>query len=177
MVDSAGGTMRPTFYVAFHHSDIRTANRFCDVLAGAFGTTKRQLIDEATVRPDRARDEVIASAIAFTDKVVALVSRNWNWDGGPMWPDAAEPQLRTELETALELGKEIVPVFVEHVAAIGSVRVPPSLVPIVHQRAFRLSTDSPLSAVDPLFDALRTDAEKRRTPVPNSARATGRSER
>jgi hypothetical protein len=127
-----------TVYLSYRRRDSsRYAGRIQDTLIERFGRD-RVFADVATIEAGADFRQVIESAVASADVVLAIIGAAWSD------PQLLEPDdfVRQELAFALARpGARVIPVLVGGATMPGPTELPPDLAPLYRRNALELSDD------------------------------------
>jgi hypothetical protein len=136
--------MRLAVYVSFAEKDEDRARKLCCAIAREFETKTRK-----PVGIESAHD-----AIKFTDRVVAVISKN-SWTALEAGELRLDDTVRIELEIALELEKNPLILLVDDGDFPASAPLPVSLAPISRMRPIKAAVESFEDDLLPLLQQLR----------------------
>lgn len=144
----------PTVFLSYRRSDTQgEAGRLADVLQLKLGR-KVVFRDAVSISPGAQFDEVINAQLATAKIVLVLI--------GPAWMDELKKRLthkntdyhRLEVSTALQGGKQVIPVLVRGAVLPPTTMLPEDLVALTKCQAITIRDEAWREDVDRLIDAI-----------------------
>jgi hypothetical protein len=135
-----GGRTNRVFICYRREDSAWVAGRVFDELVRQLGPGM-VFMDVDSIEPGRDFVEATMAAMSSCDFVLVLIGPRWlqlTADDGTRRLDATQDYVRTELETALALGKRIVPALVEGAQMPRPDQLPASVVELARRHAIRL---------------------------------------
>ena len=169
-----------TIFISYRRGDTAPyARLLSDRLVARFGAEAVFMdIDDIALGADFPR--VLAETLARTDVLLVLIGPDWlgarGADGNPRLDDPRD-YVRFEIETAIRLGKRVIPVLVGGAAMPGAAQLPPQLAPLSRYNALEIGdarfdqdVKRLLEAIDPAPAAAGAAAARRGTDRATSRR-------
>ena len=162
------GPSPPGIFISYRREDSSGhAGRLHDHLVTHFGA-ERVFIDVEGIEAGRDFAAVLDAALADSQAVVVVIGPRWltvvDRDGRPRI-EAADDFVRLEIETALTLGRRLVPVLVQGARMPAEEELPGALGPLSRFQAFELSDRhwrSDMGRLLSLLDRVAANAPARR---------------
>ncbi|MFI5954762.1 toll/interleukin-1 receptor domain-containing protein [Cryptosporangium sp. NPDC051539] len=129
-------------FLSYRRADSQdVAGRLFEALWPRFGP-QNVFIDVDSVRPGRDFVDAMLEAVESVDVVIAVIGRSWlsstDSDGRRRLDDPHD-SVRLEVETALRLGKQVIPVLVGGAGMPRAEELPAALAPLARRNAIGLS--------------------------------------
>lgn len=146
-----------TIFISYRRGDSAPyAGRLSDRLVARFGAEAVFMdIDDIALGADFPR--VLAETLARTDVLLVLIGPGWLGarapDGNPRLDDPRD-YVRFEIETAIRLGKRVIPVLVGGAAMPGAAQLPPQLAPLSRYNALEIGDARFDQDVERLLEAM-----------------------
>ena len=125
-------------------------------LTARFGQD-RVFMDIESVEPEADFDQVITSAVASCEVLLALIGDQWLTSAdtnGRRYLDDPEDFVRLEIEAALTRGVRVIPVLVEGARMPQASELPPNLAPLARRQAVELDPSRLDEGIERLIVAL-----------------------
>ena len=125
-------------------------------LTARFGQD-RVFMDIESVEPEADFDQVITSAVASCEVLLALIGDQWLTSAdtnGRRYLDDPEDFVRLEIEAALTRGVRVIPVLVEGARMPQASELPPNLAPLARRQAVELDPSPLDEGIERLIVAL-----------------------
>jgi hypothetical protein len=155
--------------------DQAAAGRLYDQLEGTF-TRARIFFDVDSIPPGWDFTEELAQRVNQCDIFLAIIGRHWadvvDSDGGRRLENPND-WVRVEIESALRLGKHIIPVLVDGAEMPSPTKLPESLRPLTRRNALRLTHERFRADAQALAAAIGKLREEARARAKSSSKKRG----
>lgn len=131
-----------TIFINYRRGDAAPyAGRLSDRLVARFGA-EAVFMDIDDIAPGADFPQVLADTLARSDVLLVLIGPGWLGapapDGRPRLDDPRD-YVRFEIETAIRLGKRVIPVLVGGAAMPEAAQLPPQLAPLARYNALEIA--------------------------------------
>jgi tetratricopeptide (TPR) repeat protein len=164
--------MSGQIFISYRRDDAsHPAGRLYDHLTARFPKT-RIFMDIDNLEPGEDFVEVIESAVASCDVLIAIIGKHWltsSDEQGKRRLDNADDFVRLEISTALRRGIRVVPVLMDGALMPRSTQLPAELHPLARRQAIEVSHNRFRADSERLIEALNRIFEKAATTTPTPA--------
>jgi TIR domain len=139
------------------------AGRRFDWLSKAFGSEQVFMDVEGHIKPGQDFVRVLNEQVADCDLILVVIGREWLNARDDQWQrrlDNPHDFVRIEIESALRLGKLVIPVLVNDAQMPGASALPESLRPLASRHAVRLTHDRFAIDAQGLVDKLQEELKE-----------------